>query len=100
MADKLHKKCLAYQKAQLRPPPEDLVLRWARQLKLSQSDAADISSKLELRHITGVYNPLQKNLIRNYTHTSSRGRKWYATQHKKVEKNYTISVPLSIHHPW
>lgn len=61
MADKLHKQCLAYQKTQLQPPPEALVLKWGTALGLSPAECQTVSSQLELRHIRGKFTPPQKN---------------------------------------
>jgi hypothetical protein len=53
MTEKLYKKCLAYQKDQLRVPDERLVQRWGQQLGLNRQQIRDVSSRLELRHVAG-----------------------------------------------
>ncbi len=52
---KLYQKCMKYQQTQLAPPPDSLVRDWGQQLGLSGAQAADISSRLSLRHIAGTY---------------------------------------------
>jgi hypothetical protein len=51
--DKLYRKCLNYQKSQLRVPDERLVQRWGQQMGLSRQQIQDVSAGLELRHLQG-----------------------------------------------
>ena len=55
MTEKLYRKCLAYQKAQLKVPAERLVQRWGQQMGLSRQATQDVSSALELRFAYGKY---------------------------------------------
>jgi hypothetical protein len=57
--DKLYRKCLQYQKLNLKVPPEPLVQKWGKSFGLSRGEIMNVSEGLELRHITGKWLPFE-----------------------------------------
>ena len=97
MTEKLHRKCLAYQKNELRVPPESLVVRWGRELGLSRSSALDVSSKLDLRH--GEFE-IDKNCLPQLLTLSSLGREPGMMGNTPIWKETTPSIfrsPFLVH---
>jgi hypothetical protein len=51
--EKLYRKCLAFEKTQLKVPDERLVQRWGQNMGLTRAQVQEVSSQLTLRNVAG-----------------------------------------------